>query len=272
MKIAISKIRPNPEQPRQDFDEESLASLAESITSVGLLNPIVIEGPYPDGFYNLIDGERRWRASQLAGFGEIEAHVLDKMNGNHKQRLEMALIGNLQREDLNPIEEANAISQLRKLGKRVNEIANLMNRSTSWVTFREEILTLDPEIQALFAAKKLPVDQSVWRSLDLIEDRQKRIEIARQIAKRKMITTTIKALCQRVAHGYSNRRSSRSMDSKQEPILVLAKIDDEQLKKAAVRVCQNCILREGATLAVCKECPMNMFFKELKDNCDAHQN
>lgn len=60
MKIAVSKIRPNPEQPRKDFDEDSLASLAESIASVGLLNPIVIEGPYPDGFYNLIDGELRW--------------------------------------------------------------------------------------------------------------------------------------------------------------------------------------------------------------------
>src|SRR5215471_4695346 len=106
--IEIERILPNPHQPRKNFDEDALNELANSIRSHGVVQPIVVR-PLEDGFFQLIAGERRWRASQRAGLIKVPAVV--RHSGEH-DALEIALIENLQREDLNPIEEAQAYERL----------------------------------------------------------------------------------------------------------------------------------------------------------------
>jgi ParB family chromosome partitioning protein len=112
MQIAIGKIIPNPDNPRKDFDPATLEELSSSIRQHGLLNPIAVEEN--NGVYILIDGERRWRAAKLAGWAEIPAEVRERTN--NIQRLMLALVANLQREDMNPIDEARAFEQLKKAG------------------------------------------------------------------------------------------------------------------------------------------------------------
>ena len=109
MEIDVNLIDPNPEQPRVDFDPDELAGLAQSIAEVGVINPVVV---YPEGErYVLVDGERRWRASILAGLSKIPVSM--RLQDELKEtKLALALIANLQRQDLNPIEEARAYRRL----------------------------------------------------------------------------------------------------------------------------------------------------------------
>jgi len=94
MKIRVEQIVPNPEQPRTVFDEDEMAVLADSLRQHGLLNPISVEGPY-DGYYVLLDGERRWRAARKLGWESIEANVVKSRSDDGTGRLVMALVGNL---------------------------------------------------------------------------------------------------------------------------------------------------------------------------------
>ena len=106
--IEISKIRPNPDQPRREFDQEALSELATSIRELGIIQPISLR-QISDGTYQIIAGERRWRAAKLAGLSEIPAVIIE---ADDKKAMELALIENLQRSDLNPIEEAKGYQQL----------------------------------------------------------------------------------------------------------------------------------------------------------------
>ena len=100
--LPIHKIEPNPDQPRQDFDEEELAALAESISVHGVVQPLTVR-EMGSGYYQIIAGERRWRASRIAGIKEIPVVIIE---ADDKKTMELALIENLQRQDLNPMEEA----------------------------------------------------------------------------------------------------------------------------------------------------------------------
>lgn len=146
--VEVSKIQPNPDQPRSDFDQEALADLAKSIRKFGVLQPLLvskIEEDLPRGravTYQLITGERRWRAAQLAGLPQVPVIIRDDLtpdnSGTKSNRLEVALIENVQREDLNPIEQAEAYARLAgefgltqqeigdKVGKSREAVANIM--------------------------------------------------------------------------------------------------------------------------------------------------
>ena len=149
--IAISQIRTNPLQPRTTFDEESLASLATSISQIGVLQPIVVR---PDGHnYILIAGERRWRASRQAGMVEIPALVRDT---DDQGSLTEALVENLQREDLAPLEEAAAFQQLQNdFGMTHADIGEKVGRSRTAVSNTVRLLHLPASIQAALAAGDL---------------------------------------------------------------------------------------------------------------------
>lgn len=146
--IAVSRIRPNPNQPRKAFDAEALESLTASIRSVGILQPIVVR---PDGFdYVLVAGERRWRAAQEAGLGEIPALIRETDEGGS---LTEALIENLQREDLSPLEEAAAFQQLEQdFAMTHAEIGERVGRSRAAVSNTIRLLNLSPPIQAALAS------------------------------------------------------------------------------------------------------------------------
>lgn len=136
-KIQISQIKPNAKQPRRHFDEVALAELADSIREKGLLQPILVR-PVKSG-YEIVAGERRWRAAQLAGLTEIPV-VLRELSD--REALELAIIENLQREDLGPLEEARAFQQLLDFGLTQDEAAQTVGKGRTTVTNALRLLTL----------------------------------------------------------------------------------------------------------------------------------
>ncbi|WP_322756422.1 ParB/RepB/Spo0J family partition protein [Frankia sp. Cas3] len=147
--IPVDSVTPNPRQPRMHFDEETLEELAASLREVGLLQPIVVREIMP-GRYELVMGERRWRASRLAGFSQIPAIVRDTTDD---AMLRDALLENLHRQQLNPLEEAAAYEQLlRDFGATHEELAGKLGRSRSHVTNMIRLLGLPPAVQRRVAA------------------------------------------------------------------------------------------------------------------------
>ena len=143
-KINISQIQPNPSQPRKNFNEANIKELATSIKNQGLIQPIVVRLIENDN-YQIIAGERRWRASQIAGLHEVDCVVKET---NEDEVLEAALIENIQREDLNIIEEANAYKGLINLKNITNEnLAKIIGKSSSHVSNTLRLLELDEKIQ-----------------------------------------------------------------------------------------------------------------------------
>src|SRR5215470_963445 len=142
--IDIDRILPNSHQPRKNFDEDALNELADSIREHGVVQPIVVR-PLEDGFFQLIAGERRWRASQRAGLFRIPAVVRDAAENDV---LELALIENLQREDLNPMEEAQAYERLiSEFGLTQEEVARRVGKNRATVANTLRLLRLPPEVQ-----------------------------------------------------------------------------------------------------------------------------
>ena len=140
--LPVSLIKPNPSQPRTNFDEEALAALAASIEASGVVQPLLVR-PLPDGSYELVAGERRWRAAQQAGVEKVPAVVRDQAEA---ERLQAALIENMVREDLNPVEEARACSALvEELGLTKEELAKRVGRSRPAVSNLIRLLELPDE-------------------------------------------------------------------------------------------------------------------------------
>ena len=150
--IAVSAIEPNPLQPRLHFDEEALAELAESVREIGVLQPVLVR-PMGDGTFQLIAGERRWRAATRAGLAVIPAIIRDT---DDLGSIERALIENLHRQDLTPLEEAAAYQQLIEDFSLTHEqVATRVGKSRSAVTNTLRLMSLPPSIQALLADGRL---------------------------------------------------------------------------------------------------------------------
>ena len=152
-RVPLTTIRPCPFQPRKDFPEAALRELADSIREQGIVQPLIVR-PRPDGF-ELIAGERRWRAAQLAGLAEVPVLVRE---ADDTAVLELALIENLQRENLNPIEEAQGYQQLmEQFGLRQEDIATKVGRSRVAVANALRLLKLQPDVQAYLRNGQLSV-------------------------------------------------------------------------------------------------------------------
>lgn len=150
--LRTSDVEPNPHQPRKHFDEEALASLADSISMHGLLQPIAVRRSM-GGFYQIIAGERRWRASKIAGLSEIPAIIYDI---DDKKAAELALIENIQREDLNPIEEAIALRTLiNDYGLTQEDASRRIGKSRSAIANALRLLDLPEKIVSMVADGKL---------------------------------------------------------------------------------------------------------------------
>ena len=138
--LRTSDIEPNPDQPRKNFDETELAALADSIAANGLIEPIVVRSSPSEGMYQIIAGERRWRASMLAGLSEIPVRIMEL---DDKKAAQIALIENVQREDLNAVEEASAYEALvKRFGMTHDEIAAQIGKSRAAVTNAIRLLDL----------------------------------------------------------------------------------------------------------------------------------
>jgi len=150
--LPLEEIVPNREQPRKQFDDEALADLSASIAQHGVLQPLLVR-PLPDGSYQLVAGERRWRASRMAGLTEVPVVVRDM---NEQEAAELALIENLQREDLNPMEEAIGYRTLMEsYGMTQEQTAQAVNKSRPAVANALRLLQLPEEVTDLVAAGKL---------------------------------------------------------------------------------------------------------------------
>jgi ParB family chromosome partitioning protein len=173
--LAIELIRPNPRQPRREFDGESLLALSESIKARGLLQPLVVR-PLPGGSYELIAGERRLRAAKLAGLEQLPAIVRETKEG---ERLELALIENMAREDLNPIDEARACATLvDDLGVTKEELGRRVGRSRVAISNAVRLLDLPDEVQAMIQAGELSAGHG--RAVLLCKDHVERRRLARE--------------------------------------------------------------------------------------------
>lgn len=177
--IPIGEIRPNPLQPRRQFRHEGLAELAESIRRHGVLQPLVVARD-PDGGFTLIAGERRWRAAGVAGLERVPAVVREA--GADLERLTLALIENLQREDLTPIEQARAFQHLRsELGLSHEEIALRVGKDRSTVANSLRLLQLPPEVQQQVDDGTLSAGHA--RSLAGIAEPERQTELASRCAR-----------------------------------------------------------------------------------------
>jgi ParB family chromosome partitioning protein len=188
--VPIGQVKPNPAQPRKRFDEAAIAELANSIKSSGVLQPIVV---VPEGdHYKIIIGERRWRAAQSAGLQKVPVLI---RNIPKSQQVEISLVENLQREDLNPIEVARAYERLiAEMGLTQQEIADKVGRDRSSVANTLRLLKLPPDVQEKLAANKISMGHA--RALLALEDPDRQSSLAKQIVAKNLSVREVESLVQ----------------------------------------------------------------------------
>ena len=178
--VRISEVEPNRDQPRKYFDDEKLEELSESIKTYGILQPILVQKK--DGYYEIIAGERRWRAALKAGLKEIPVIIREYTD---KEILELSLIENIQREDLNPIEEAEAYKRLiDEFGMSQEEMAKRVSKSRSAVANSLRLLKLEGDVRKMLVDGQLSMGHA--RALLPLEIAEEQIEVARKVADRQM--------------------------------------------------------------------------------------
>lgn len=176
LSLPIAKIEPRKEQPRYNFDEEALDSLADSISQYGLIQPITVR-KLDNDFYQIIAGERRWRASRMAGLREVPVRVIE---ADDKMTAQLALVENLQRENLNPIEEAKGYKSLiEEYGLTQEETARSVGRSRPAITNSMRLLTLSEPVIELVEKGSLSAGHA--RTLVGINNASKQLELANEI-------------------------------------------------------------------------------------------
>ncbi|MCP4427420.1 MAG: ParB/RepB/Spo0J family partition protein [Chloroflexi bacterium] len=256
--IPLDQITPDPNQPRTHFDEEKLAELAASIGEHGVLQPIEVS-PLGDGRYMIHHGERRWRASQMAGLDAIPAIVARPIEDDAR-RLLLGVVENVQREDLNAIEEGRAYARLMELGMSMAEVARRMGKSLLLIKARMRWLELDERIQALVADGRLYKDGRIARALLDIPSPEARVKFASRAAGSGMSIKQFIAQCAKVAAAIREATADNGDGDEKSgvPILDVAMQamngaarppDDSRYEWATVRttasqMCQACSLRD----------------------------
>jgi ParB family chromosome partitioning protein len=192
-------ITPNPDQPRTDISEEGISELADSITKVGLLQPIIVR-PLGEG-YQIIAGERRWRAARQAGLERVPVRVLSK---SETESLEIALIENLQRQDLNSIEEARGYRKLLTEYRMTQlELADKVSKSRSAITNALRLLDLPDEIQDLVYENKMTAGHA--RAVLSVSDEPTRLKLAQKIVTEGLSVRDAENLARLYAAGQTER-------------------------------------------------------------------
>ena len=178
--VDINKVEPNREQPRKNFDEDALLELSESIKQFGLLQPILVQDRKT--YYEIIAGERRWRASKIAGLKEVPVII---RNYTEQEIVEISLIENIQREDLNPIEEAQAYKRLlTEFNLKQDEIAERVSKSRTAVTNSMRLLKLCDEVQQMIIHDMISTGHA--RAIISIENPEEQYALAQKIFDEKM--------------------------------------------------------------------------------------
>ena len=180
IKVKITKVEPNKEQPRKSFDEDALIELSESIKQFGILQPLLVQDK--KDYYEIIAGERRWRAAKMAGLKEVPVIIKDF---TEQEVVEISLIENIQRENLNPIEEAIAYKRLlTECNLKQDEVAERVSKSRTAVTNSMRLLKLDEKVQQMVIDDMISTGHA--RALLGIEDKEKQYQIAQEIFDKKL--------------------------------------------------------------------------------------
>ena len=188
--LPIYKVEPNPDQPRHDFDEEELQALAESIALHGIIQPLTVR-EMPNGYYQIIAGERRWRAARLANLSDVPAVIIE---ADDKKAMELALIENLQRQDLNPLEEALGYQSLMNdYGLTQEEAAGRVGKSRPAVANSLRLLSLCPEVQDRVRKGELTAGHA--RAILQLKSEKKQQEAAQKIVALGLSVRQAELLC-----------------------------------------------------------------------------
>ena len=188
--LPIYKVEPNPDQPRKEFDPEELENLAESIRVHGLIQPLTVR-EMPTGYYQIIAGERRWRAARLAKLSEVPVVVID---ADDRKAMELALIENLQRQDLNPVEEALGYKTLMEdYGLTQEEAAARVGKSRPAVTNALRLLGLNPEVLELVRTGSLTAGHA--RAIAGLKSEKKQLEAAKKVIALSLSVRQTETLC-----------------------------------------------------------------------------
>ena len=231
VELAIDEISPNRDQPRKEFDEASLQELCDSISQHGVLQPILVR-PIINGGYQLVAGERRWRASMMAGLTTIPA-VIREMSDN--EAMEFALIENLQRQDLNPIEEAEGIKQLMDTYNMTHEdVAKRLNKSREAITNALRLLKLPEKTRDYVLEGKL--SSSHARTLLSFEDEKQLNDMADEAVK---MGYSVRAL---------EKKAKESKSQKKNEVINKQEINKDTIKPDKPKICTEIEIQLGEIL------------------------
>jgi ParB family chromosome partitioning protein len=226
--LRLSQIDPNRSQPRQNFEDEALEELADSISQLGVLQPILVQKK--GNRYEIIAGERRWRASRKAGLTEIPAIIRDYSD---QETLELSLIENIQRQDLNPIEEAKAFRRLvEEFSLRQEDLAVRVSKSRTAITNSLRLLKLDERVQDMIVQGQISMGHA--RALIPVEIPEEQYLIAQQIAEKHLSVRDVEKLIKARLSGRKKKKDSgKDKTAERDPALELAyKEIEERLKQS----------------------------------------
>lgn len=209
--IPIEKIFPSENQPRKSFNNEKLQELADSIKERGILQPVIVSKT-DDGNYRLIAGERRWRAANVAGLEKIPALIKDYSS---QDAIEVALIENIQREELNPIETAEAFNRLiKEYNLTQEELSKRVGKERATISNYIRVLRLPDEIKAYINNEDLTLGHA--KAILTIDNKQKQIEVAKEIAKKGMSVRAAEVICKRISNQSPPKKSIEKIPEVQE--------------------------------------------------------
>ncbi len=217
--VKITQVEPNRKQPRKNFDEDSLQELADSIKQFGLLQPILVQDR--KDHYEIIAGERRWRAARIAGLEEVPVIIRDY---SEQEIAEISLIENIQREDLNPIEEAQAYKRLlTEFNLKQDEVAERVSKSRSAVTNSIRLLKLSDEVQQMVIDDMISTGHA--RALLAVEDKEEQYSLAQRIFDEKLSVRDVEKLMK----NFHKPAKTKKMDDKS--LQVIYQDIEEKLKQ-----------------------------------------
>ena len=221
--VKITQVEPNREQPRKNFDEDALQELADSIKQFGLLQPILVQDRKTH--YEIIAGERRWRAAKLAGLKEVPVIIRDYTD---QEIVEISLIENIQREDLNPIEEAQAYKRLlTEFNLKQDEVAERVSKSRTAVTNSMRLLKLCDEVQQMIIDDMLSTGHA--RALISIEDPEQQYMIAQKIIDEKLSVREVEKLVKDLNKPEKPKKESNKEDKSLD---IIYEAIEEKLKQS----------------------------------------
>ena len=221
IKLKISQVGPNKDQPRKQFDEDALMELSDSIKQFGIIQPLVVQEK--NGFYEIIAGERRWRAAKMAGLKEVPVII---KNYTDLEIVEISLIENIQRENLNPIEEALAYKRLlEEFHLKQDEVAERVSKSRTAVTNSMRLLKLDNRVQQMVIDDMLSTGHA--RALLGIEDPELQASTAAKVFDEKLSVREVEKLVKNIQNGKTEKK-------KEQPVHDFIYQDLEEKMKAAV--------------------------------------